>query len=115
LTWNLAVPSETTRSRQSRICTARTTSACGGSRRSPRRQTRFTRVVAWELEDQPEPFLEQREHLSVVTELSDAYRLKLGDQDVLVTYLLEVRHAAAVVDLLRSGTDRARWGASGAL
>jgi hypothetical protein len=26
-----------------------------------------------------------------VTELSDAYRLKLGDQDVLVTYLLEVR------------------------
>ena len=50
-----------------------------------------------------------------MTELSDADRLKLGDQDVLVTYLLEVRHAAAVVDLLRSGTDRARWGASGAL
>jgi S-methylmethionine-dependent homocysteine/selenocysteine methylase len=48
-------------------------------------------VVAWELADLPESYAEHREQLEHVEELSDAHHLRLGDADVLVTYLLEIR------------------------
>jgi S-methylmethionine-dependent homocysteine/selenocysteine methylase/SAM-dependent methyltransferase len=51
-------------------------------------------VVAWDLH---EPVAEadehQRAHLAEVERLSDAYTLHVGEQDVLVVHLLEVRHA----------------------
>jgi homocysteine S-methyltransferase len=51
------------------------------------------RVVAWELEDLSESYAAQREHLSNIVELSDAYIAQVGDHPALVTYLLEIRHA----------------------
>jgi len=50
------------------------------------------RVVSWELQDLPREYVEQREHLAHIEQLSDGYALHLGDQDVLVTYVLEIRH-----------------------
>lgn len=49
-------------------------------------------VVAWELQDLPEELRDRREHLAHVEQLSDSYTLHVGDEDVLVTYLLEVHH-----------------------
>jgi S-methylmethionine-dependent homocysteine/selenocysteine methylase/SAM-dependent methyltransferase len=50
-------------------------------------------VVAWELQDVPDELRAHRDHLAQVQQLSDGYMLRMGDDDVLVTYLLEVRHA----------------------
>lgn len=55
----------------------------------------WAKVVAWQLDAPPEEFAEQHEHIAHVQELSDSYMLHVGEQDVLVTYLLELRHAAA--------------------
>jgi S-methylmethionine-dependent homocysteine/selenocysteine methylase len=52
-------------------------------------------VVAWELQDLPAEFLAWREHLAHIEQLSDGYTLHVGEHDVLVTYLLEIRHAPA--------------------
>ena len=49
-------------------------------------------VLAWELQDLPREFLEHRDHLAHIEQISDGYTLHIGDQDVLVTYLLEIRH-----------------------
>lgn len=51
-------------------------------------------VVWWQLDELPEVLRGRRDHLRHVEQLSDAYLLELGDQDVVVTYLLEIRHAA---------------------
>jgi hypothetical protein len=52
-------------------------------------------VVSWELQDLPPEFLSQREHLARIEQLSDAHTLSIGDDVVLVTYLLEVRHSTS--------------------
>jgi len=52
------------------------------------------RIVAWRLDDIPDEYRDQREHLVHVQQLSDGHTLQLGDEDVLVTYLVEVRHAS---------------------
>jgi homocysteine S-methyltransferase len=39
-----------------------------------------------------EPFVEQREQILRVEDLSDAYHLSFADQDVMVAYLLEISH-----------------------
>jgi release factor glutamine methyltransferase len=52
-------------------------------------------VVAWELTDLPAPYREHREQIRHVEELSDAYHLQIGESDVLVAYLLEIRHRGA--------------------
>ena len=62
------------------------------------------RVVAWELQDLPPDFLDQREHLVQVERLSDGYTVQVGDTDAVVIYLLEVRHAAAT-----NGDSNAPW------
>ena len=52
-------------------------------------------VVAWELQDLPAAYRAQGEHIGHIEQLSDGYTLRVGDDAVLVTYLLEVRHDAA--------------------
>ena len=52
-------------------------------------------VVAWELQDLPVELAQHRSHLAHVEQLSDAYTLHLEDTDVLVNYLVRIRHAAA--------------------
>jgi S-methylmethionine-dependent homocysteine/selenocysteine methylase len=51
-------------------------------------------VVAWELTDRPAAYDDNREHIEHVAELIGEPRLRLADEDVLATYLLEIRHAA---------------------
>jgi S-methylmethionine-dependent homocysteine/selenocysteine methylase/SAM-dependent methyltransferase len=51
-------------------------------------------VVAWQLDDLPDDYRQQREHLVHVQQLSDAHTLHLGDEEILVTYLLKIRHAS---------------------
>jgi hypothetical protein len=48
-------------------------------------------VVAWELQDLPAAYRNSREHIRHIEQLSDAYALAFGGDDVLVTYLLEIR------------------------
>ncbi|WP_259311088.1 homocysteine S-methyltransferase family protein [Capillimicrobium parvum] len=55
-------------------------------------------VVAWELTDRPAAYDSNREHIEHVIELSDAPHLRLADEDVLATYLLEIRHVQAEDD-----------------
>ena len=50
-------------------------------------------VVAWELQDLPADHRAQREHLAHVEQLCDAFMLPIGEDDALVCYLLEIRHA----------------------
>jgi hypothetical protein len=49
-----------------------------------------SRVVDFAFFEFPEPFLDKREQLARVEGSSDAYHLKLGEQDVMVAYLLEI-------------------------
>jgi S-methylmethionine-dependent homocysteine/selenocysteine methylase/SAM-dependent methyltransferase len=49
-----------------------------------------SRVVDYAFFEFPEPFLDKREQLARVEGSSDAYHLKLGEQDVMVAYLLEI-------------------------
>jgi S-methylmethionine-dependent homocysteine/selenocysteine methylase/SAM-dependent methyltransferase len=51
-------------------------------------------VVAWQLDDLSDDYRQRREHLVHVQQLSDAHTLHLGDEEILVTYLLEVRHTS---------------------
>ncbi|HEY2653026.1 MAG TPA: 50S ribosomal protein L11 methyltransferase, partial [Solirubrobacteraceae bacterium] len=51
-------------------------------------------VVAWELQDLPAAYRAQGEHVAHVEQLSDGYTLRVGEDAVLVTYLLEIRHGA---------------------
>ena len=60
---------------------------------SPERSS-CAEVVAWQLDDLPDDYRQQREHLVHVQQLSDAHTLHLGDEDILVTYLLKIRHAS---------------------
>jgi hypothetical protein len=48
-------------------------------------------VVAWELQDLPAAYRENRDHLRTVQSSSDGYVLQVGDHDALVCYLLELR------------------------
>jgi S-methylmethionine-dependent homocysteine/selenocysteine methylase/tRNA1(Val) A37 N6-methylase TrmN6 len=52
-------------------------------------------VVSWRMDHLTHDYLDQREHLAHIQQLSDGYTLPLGDDDVLVTYLLEIRQASA--------------------
>jgi S-methylmethionine-dependent homocysteine/selenocysteine methylase len=52
-------------------------------------------VVAWELQDASQAFVEESEHLAHVEQLSDGYALHVGEETVLVTYLLEIRREPA--------------------
>ncbi len=52
-------------------------------------------IVSWQLEPLPDEYRQQREHLAHVEQLSDGYTLDVGDEDVLVTYLLDIRHGSA--------------------
>jgi release factor glutamine methyltransferase len=49
-------------------------------------------VVAWELQDLPAAYRAQAEHIAQVEQLSDGYTLRVGEDPVLVTYLLEIRY-----------------------
>jgi homocysteine S-methyltransferase len=49
-----------------------------------------SRVVDFTLFEFPEPFFDKREQIARVVAGSDAYHLKLGDQDVMGAYLLEI-------------------------
>jgi S-methylmethionine-dependent homocysteine/selenocysteine methylase/SAM-dependent methyltransferase len=49
-------------------------------------------VVAWELQELPAGYRENLDHLRTVQSSSDGYMLRVGDHDVLVCYLLELRH-----------------------
>jgi SAM-dependent methyltransferase len=51
-------------------------------------------VVAWELGDLPADYRDQGEHLGQVEELGDGYLLHVGEESILVTYVLEISHAA---------------------
>ena len=51
------------------------------------------RVVDQRLYPFPEAFAESRTQIDRVEELSDAYHVRIGAHDVLVAYLLEIRHA----------------------
>ena len=53
------------------------------------------RVVDQRLFGFPAAFAESRTQIARVEELSDAYHLRIGEHDVLVAYLLEIRHAGA--------------------
>ena len=53
------------------------------------------RVVDQRLYGFPDAFAESRTQIARVEELSDAYHLRIGEHDVLVAYLLEIRHAGA--------------------
>jgi homocysteine S-methyltransferase len=55
-------------------------------------------VVDYELFDLPAPMDESRTQIRRVEELSDAYHVRLGEQDVLVAYLLEVRRSTEPSD-----------------
>jgi S-methylmethionine-dependent homocysteine/selenocysteine methylase len=48
-------------------------------------------VVAWELQDLPAGYRDNRDHLHTVQGSSDGYMLQVGDHDALVCYLLELR------------------------
>jgi hypothetical protein len=50
-------------------------------------------VVCWDLQDLPEQYRTHAAHLAHVEQLSDAYRLHAGADDLLVIYLLEIRRA----------------------
>ena len=39
-------------------------------------------------------FADNKQQIERVEQISDAYHLKLGDEDVMVAYLIEVSHAA---------------------
>jgi S-methylmethionine-dependent homocysteine/selenocysteine methylase len=54
-------------------------------------------VVAWELQDLPAGYRRNLGHLRTVQSSSDGYMLQVGDHDVLVCYLLELRHDTGVV------------------
>jgi precorrin-6B methylase 2 len=54
------------------------------------------RVVAWRVDDLPDDYHHQAEHLVHVQQLSDAYIPSLGDREVLITYLLDVRHTSSI-------------------
>lgn len=56
-------------------------------------------VIAWELQDLPESYIAQREHVATVAQLGDGYLTYDGEQPVLVTYLLELRRATSQVDV----------------
>jgi hypothetical protein len=49
-------------------------------------------IVAWELQDLPESYREQHDHLLKVQSSSDAYTVQVGKHEALVCYLLELRH-----------------------
>jgi S-methylmethionine-dependent homocysteine/selenocysteine methylase/SAM-dependent methyltransferase len=49
-------------------------------------------VVAWEVQPLPASYRARADHLANVEQLSDAYRLHVGGDELLVTYLLEIRH-----------------------
>jgi S-methylmethionine-dependent homocysteine/selenocysteine methylase/SAM-dependent methyltransferase len=49
-----------------------------------------SRVVDFTLFEFPEPFLAKHEQIARVEETSDAYHLRLGDQEVMGAYLLEI-------------------------
>jgi hypothetical protein len=53
-------------------------------------------VVAWDVHELPSEYRARGEHLAHIEALSDAYRLHIGEDDVLVTYLLEIRRAETV-------------------
>jgi S-methylmethionine-dependent homocysteine/selenocysteine methylase/SAM-dependent methyltransferase len=61
------------------------------------------RVVAWDVAELPATYEGHLEHVREVEELSDAHHLKVGEEQALVTYLLEIRR--------RSGepTDGPPW------
>jgi S-methylmethionine-dependent homocysteine/selenocysteine methylase len=61
-------------------------------------------VVAWQIEPLPEEYRAHREHLAHVEQGCDGYMLDVGDEDVLVAYLLEVRH---------NGDPAPRWNGAG--
>ena len=48
-------------------------------------------VVDYDLFPFPAALIEERTQIDRVEELSDAYHVRMSDQDVLVAYLLEVR------------------------
>ncbi|HEY2201690.1 MAG TPA: 50S ribosomal protein L11 methyltransferase, partial [Solirubrobacteraceae bacterium] len=50
-------------------------------------------VVAWELQELPDEYQAEGEHLTQIELGSDAYTLRVGEDLVLVTYVLEIRHA----------------------
>ena len=52
-------------------------------------------VVAWEIQDLPESYRAQRDHIALVQERSDGHLLEVGGRDAIVCYLLELRHRAA--------------------
>jgi homocysteine S-methyltransferase len=53
------------------------------------------RVVAWEIEELREAYRAQREHIATIAHLSDAYTTHIGDEPLLVCYLLEITHRRA--------------------
>ncbi len=53
------------------------------------------RVVDYCFFELSEMFQRGREHIAHVEELTDAYHLTFGDQDVMVAYLLEVTRAGS--------------------
>jgi hypothetical protein len=56
-------------------------------------------VVAWDLSEVPAAYEGHLEQVREVEELSDAHHLKIGEEQALVTYLLEIRrHSEARVD-----------------
>jgi len=56
-------------------------------------------VVAWEVVDMPVAYRENRRHIDDVVELSDAHYIRFADQEVLGTYLLEIRAATTAEEL----------------
>jgi methylase of polypeptide subunit release factors len=52
-------------------------------------------VVAWNLVESPPSHRRYERHIAHVEQLTDAYRVSVGDEHLLVTYLLEVRRADA--------------------
>ena len=52
-------------------------------------------IVAWELVDLPAQYAPHREHLTEVEQRSDGYAIHVGQDALLVCYLLEIRHDAA--------------------
>jgi S-methylmethionine-dependent homocysteine/selenocysteine methylase/SAM-dependent methyltransferase len=61
-------------------------------------------VVAWEVQEMPESYRAHADHVATVAQLSDAYTLHIGDQPLLVTYLLDIRRATN-----GSGGSRPPW------
>jgi S-methylmethionine-dependent homocysteine/selenocysteine methylase/SAM-dependent methyltransferase len=51
-----------------------------------------SRVVAWDIEELPKRYRAQREHIATITHLTDAYTTHIGDEQLLVCYLLEITH-----------------------